>query len=255
MEPSPEGAGPPFPIDPATQRWGLGDVAAGILASLVLSTLIGGLVVTAAGWSGTGAADGDPVPIWGLALLQLPLWGGYLGVTLWATSTKVNGALRDLGVQSRVLDAPVGLVVGVAAQLVVLPLLYLPILELTGRTAEELSEPARNLADRAGDLPEWVLFGVIVGAGAPVVEELFYRGLFLRSLRKAGLGGLAAVLLSSLVFAGIHFQPLQFPGLFAFGVIAAGLTTLTGRLGPAIWAHVGFNLTTVVVLYHDLQPG
>ena len=41
---------------------------------------------------------------------------------------------------------------------------------------------------------------------------------------------------------------MQFPGLFAFGVVAAVLTQRTGRLGTAIWAHVGFNLTTVVLL-------
>jgi len=250
VEPPVDGAGRPFPIEPTTQRWGLGDVGAGIVASLVLSTFVGFFIVSAAGWTAN-----DAIPIWGLAVLQLPLWAGYLGVTLWATAEKGNGVVQDLGVRSTVLDAPLGLFVGVATQLIVLPLVYVPILMLTDRSADELSEPARELAGRAGDLPEWILFGAIVGLGAPIVEELFYRGLFLRSLRKAGIGRWGAVLLSSLVFAGIHFQPLQFPGLFVFGAIAAVLATATGRLGPAIWAHVGFNLTTVVVLYQELQTG
>ena len=36
--------------------------------------------------------------------------------------------------------------------------------------------------------------------------------------------------------------------LFVFGVVAAIVTERTGRLGTAIWTHVGFNLTTVVLL-------
>ena len=38
------------------------------------------------------------------------------------------------------------------------------------------------------------------------------------------------------------------PGLFFFGVVAAVVTERTGRLGTAIWCHVGFNLTTVILL-------
>lgn len=240
-----------FPIDPASQRWGLGDVSAGILASVFLTATVGGLIIAAAGWS-DGSGDVE-VPIWGQALLQLPLWGGYLGVTLWATRTKGTGVVRDLGFSTRASDAPVGLLVGVLAQLVVLPVLYVPILELTGRTTEDLSAPARELAGRAGELPGWVLFALIVGVGAPIVEELFYRGLFLRSLQKSGAPGVIALVVSAAVFAGVHFQALQFPGLFVFGLIAGALALRTGRLGPAVWAHVGFNATAVVALYQELH--
>jgi membrane protease YdiL (CAAX protease family) len=225
-------------------RWGLGDVVLGIVASMVLSLLLGSLIYGLFGW-----ASSDEVPVWGLALLQVPLWAGYLGVTLWATSTKGRGAVEDLGVAARWIDAPVGLLIGLATQILVLPLLYLPIFELTGTDSDELSAPARELADRAGSLPSWILFAVLVGVCAPGVEELFYRGLFLRSLTKRGQHPAVAVLISSAVFAAVHFQVLQFAGLFVFGVVAGTLTVRTGRLGPAIWAHIGFNMTTVVVLY------
>jgi membrane protease YdiL (CAAX protease family) len=235
--PSGEGQGPQLP------RWGLGDVGIGILASMVLSVVVGSIIVSVAGWEST------EVPIWGLALLQVPLWAGYLGVTLWATSTKGDGVVRDLGLVSRWLDAPVGLLIGVATQLLVLPLVYLPIFFLTGTDSDELSEPARELAERAGSTPSWLLFGLLVGVGAPLVEEIFYRGLFQRSLTKRGMSPVVSVLLSSAAFAVVHFQVLQFVGLFVFGLVAGVLTARTGRLGPAIWAHIGFNLTTVVVLY------
>jgi membrane protease YdiL (CAAX protease family) len=45
-----------------------------------------------------------------------------------------------------------------------------------------------------------------------------------------------------------HLQPLQFPALLVFGVILGVLTVRYGRLGPALWAHVGFNATTLASL-------
>lgn len=225
-------------------RWGLGDVVTGIVTAMVLSILIGSLIYGIAGWESS-----DQVPIWGLGLLQVPLWAGYLGVTVWAASTKGGGIRSDLGMQARWSDAPVGLLIGVAAQLLLLPVLYIPIFWLTATDADELSEPARQLADRAGSVPSWLLFAVLVGICAPVVEELFYRGLFLRSLTKRGMPPVTSVVLSSAVFAAIHFQVLQFAGLFVFGLIAGTLAERTGRLGGAIWAHIGFNLSTVVLLY------
>ena len=226
-------------------QWGLGDVLAGIGASLFLSTFVGAIVFAVAGWEST-----DDVPVWGLALLQVPLWTGYLVVLVLASRTKGHGIVEDFGARQRWLDVPVGLLIGVVTQVLLLPLLYLPIFQLTGTDSEELSEPAERLASGAGDATAgWLLFALLVGVCAPVVEELFYRGLLLRSLTKRGLGDVAAVLGSSVVFALIHLQLLQFPGLLVFGLVAGVLTVRTGRLGPAIWAHIGFNMATVVLLY------
>jgi membrane protease YdiL (CAAX protease family) len=237
---APDGSGPA----PQLPRWGLGDVGAGILASMVLSILVGSIILSAAGWE-----SADDFPIWGLGLLQIPLWAGYLGVTWWATSTKGDGMVGDLGLVSRWVDAPVGLVIGVGTQLLVLPLVYFPVFWLTGTDTEELSAPARELAERAESAPSWLLFGFLVGVCAPLVEEIFYRGLVQRSLTKRGMAPWVAVLVGSAVFALVHFQLLQFVGLFIVGLVCGALTARTGRLGPAIWAHIGFNLTTVVALY------
>ena len=232
--------------DPAPDlpRWGLGDVVAGIVVSMVLSIVVGSLIYAVAGWSSS-----DDVPVWGLALLQVPLWAGYLGITLWATWTKGRGPVADLGFTARWFDPFVGLAVGIVTQVLVLPALYVPIFWVTGTDSEELSAPAKELADRAGSVPSWLLFAFLVGICAPVVEELFYRGLLLRSLTKRQLPAPVAVIVSAALFAAIHFQVLQFAGLFVFGLIAGTLAARSGRLGPSIWAHIGFNMTTVVVLY------
>lgn len=224
--------------------WGLGDVAAGIVISQFLSVFVFALVAGAAGWETSADA-----PIWAVALLQVPLWVGLGGTAWWASQTKGFGPASDFSISSTVLDAPVGLAIGVACQLVLLPLLYWPLLKLFDLTTDDLAEPARELSEQAEGTSGWVVLGLMVVLVAPVVEELFYRGLVLRSLEKRRWPRWAVVVGSAALFAAMHFQVLQFPGLFAFGVVLALMTVITGRLGPAIWAHAGFNGATVLLLY------
>lgn len=236
-----------LPAQDEELRWGLGDVAIGIFASLFLSVLIGGTIMSLAGWG--SSAD---TPIWGLALLQIPLWAGYLGAVVFAGS-KGRGVIADFGLRMRALDAPLGLALGVFCQLVVLPLLYAPIFVLTGSDKEALSRPAEQLAERTDGTFSWLLFALLVGILAPVVEELFYRGLLLKALEKRRMPVWAAVLVSSIIFAGMHMQSLQFPGLLLVGLVAGTLAAITGRLGPSIWLHIGFNMTTVVALFMAMR--
>jgi membrane protease YdiL (CAAX protease family) len=79
-----------------------------------------------------------------------------------------------------------------------------------------------------------------VVVGAPIIEELVYRGLLqgalVRRVRPA-----VAVVVVALLFALVHFRPVQYPGLFAFGLVLGVCALRTRRLGMAIAAHVGFN--------------
>ena len=236
-----------LPAQDEELRWGLGDVAIGIFASLFLSVLIGGTIMALAGWG--SSAD---TPIWGLALLQIPLWAGYLGAVVFAGS-KGRGVITDFGLRMRDFDAPLGLALGIFCQLLVLPLLYAPIFFLTGSDKEALSRPAEQLAEGTDGTFSWLLFALLVGILAPVVEELFYRGLLLKALEKRRMPVWAAVLVSSIIFAGMHMQTLQFPGLLLVGLVAGTLAAITGRLGPSIWLHIGFNMTTVVALFMAMR--
>jgi membrane protease YdiL (CAAX protease family) len=82
-----------------------------------------------------------------------------------------------------------------------------------------------------------------------MVEELFFRGLVLRSL----LGRTpvpVALVGSALLFALAHFEAAQFAGLAAFGVVLAVLAWRTGRLTPGIGAHAAFNTVAVLSVVH-----
>ncbi len=132
-------------------------------------------------------------------------------------------------------------------QIVAVPLLYVPLTRFISDLSERLEAPARELADQATRGPGLVILGVLVVVGAPIVEELFYRGLLLRSVERR-FGSRVAIGASALVFASAHFELLQFPALLALGVVLGVLAVRYGRLGPAIFAHAGFNAVTMAIL-------
>ncbi len=211
------------------------EVLLGYLLALVAAAITSGVV-------GLVTLDADgPLTILGG---QVGLWAGFVGVVAFARSRP--GAPRHVGaLHSEIHPRDVaGLVVGVATQLVLLPLLYLPFRSWFDE--DDLSGPAEDLlADFNGIL--LVLMGVGVVLIAPIVEELFFRGLLLGTLRERW-GTLAAVIGSSVFFGATHFQPLQFAGLTAAGLVFAAAVVKTGRLGTAIAVHVGFNATTFAAL-------
>jgi uncharacterized protein len=75
---------------------------------------------------------------------------------------------------------------------------------------------------------------------APVTEELLFRGLILRGLLTRH-RPLAAVLLSSLLFALLHVNPWQFVSTFALGVLFAWFYLRTGSLGLCMFGHAVTN--------------
>ena len=81
---------------------------------------------------------------------------------------------------------------------------------------------------------------------APVVEELFYRGLLQRSLASRFNEG-AVLVVVAFVFAVVHFRPIEIPGLFVIGLVFGFAALRSGRLGPAIMIHAGFNATGLLL--------
>ena len=214
--------------------WGLGQAIVGFLVAQVGSSLM------IAAWLGlTGA---DEVSLLALALGQAGLWVGLLGAPMWAA--RRSGSLRaEFGLTFATRDTT-WILAGVTCQVLALPLLYFVIELATGDL--DVGAPARELAGRFDGFG-YVVFAVLVGLVAPIIEELFYRGLLLRAAARRW-GERTAVLVSSMWFGASHFQVVQFPALFGFGVLLAMLALRYRSLGPPIAAHVGFNVVTVVVL-------
>jgi uncharacterized protein len=255
-------------------RWGLGDAVGGwAVAQIASAFAVAALIATlgVAEIAGMGSAVGQAigqratevaievrtrfgeVPFAWQMLLQVPLWLGLIGAPVYAARRKGTSLRVDFGLWFERRDIPVGLAIGVAAQFVLVPLVYLPFRLAQGDVAD-VSEPARVLVDRAVGPLGVVLLLLVVGLGAPFAEELFYRGLVMRSLLRRFGRPVWAILLSAVFFALAHLQSLQFPGLVAVGVVFGVLAWRSGRLGPALFAHIGFNLTTAVVFLSGWTP-
>jgi CAAX protease family protein len=224
-------------------RWGFGDAAGGWVVAQ-----IGGLIASSLVLAGNGleADEFDKLSLGWIAVAQLGLWFGLLGAPWLATRLKGNGLVADLRLRVERSDVWVGAVCGFLTQYGVL-LLYLPVFWLTDIDTDQFNEPARELSDRATDAVGVTLLVLIVGIGAPIVEEIFYRGLMQRSLVRR-FGTRWGIGLTAVIFAASHFEPLQFPALAVFGVVVGILAERYKRLGPAIFAHMVFNIAAVVAL-------
>jgi membrane protease YdiL (CAAX protease family) len=216
--------------------------AAWLIAAAV--ALSGQIAILAA----TGYVDvtADDRPLWLDAVLLIPLWVSLLAATIIISRQWGTGSLRDdYGLRFRTFDL-LGVPIGIASQAVLIPAIYW-VLRVS---SEDVSSQARTLTDRAGSDAEVVLLVLMVVVGAPIIEELFFRGLLMRAIQARWNDGLALVA-SALFFALVHFQPLQIPGLFVFGLILGTCAQRTGRLGMSIFAHSAFNATAVVMLLNS----
>jgi len=232
--------GEPFPM-PASEadppRWGLGDAVAGFLLGLFLSILLGSLWIQA---SGT-----DELNVGLFAASIGGNWIGLGGAVAVASRRKGTGSLAtDFGLRIEGRDVGPGLLAGVLSQLVLIPLLYVPVHRLFPDV--DVSQEAEKVTDLAQGGGIAVIAACIV-LGAPLIEELFFRGLLQRAAGRR-FGPRAAIAISAVTFGLVHFQPVQLLGLVAFGVVLGVLAQRAGRLGPSLVAHMAFNATTVVVL-------
>lgn len=186
-------------------------------------------------------------------LLVMGLAGQYVGhlLVLWLLG---RGREGDLGFVIDGGDIRY-LALGLLLQLV-LAVLFLP---LTTRLFPE-GDSAQQIGDAISALettPARIAAVVVAVVLAPVTEELIFRGVLLKALGSKGRRTIMVV--TALVFAAFHMLGLApealaaaalvvLPQLFLIGLILAWVTLKTGRLGPAIFLHSGFNLLAAIVL-------
>ena len=100
--------------------------------------------------------------------------------------------------------------------------------------------------------PWWLLVaGIVV---APVVEEIFFRGFVFAGLAQRYDWRVAA-LISSGLFALIHFQPLAIPAIFILGCIFAYLYHRSRSIWPAVLMHVSTNALALGAAYFLAKAG
>lgn len=134
-------------------------------------------------------------------------------------------------------------------------------LQLTGSTG---LDPQPIIGTQAMDA--WLVLTAILAPVviAPVIEELFFRGLVQRSLARTirrvpgGIAAAISIVATSAVFSAVHLLVGAETGIaalatgigtFVFSLVAGSIVAATGRLGGAIVAHVVFNGVAVLLMW------
>lgn len=234
LEPKP----PRSPTGAVRIAWGFGDFVwiyiAGLVASLVGASVGAGLAGDTPGHTSAltiALGAGGQYAAWGVGLLYLSRRRG------------LGTLAADFGLAVRASKFW-ALFAGIALQ-IVLGVFVLPLVHLVGNEKQTVVDDLRNASG-----PKLAVLLVVAGLIAPVFEELLFRGLLLRALRRrfspeVAIGG------SALLFALGHLLDPSLgtvavlPALFALGVISGIAAVEVGDLSVSIPLHIGFNIVTV----------
>ena len=96
----------------------------------------------------------------------------------------------------------------------------------------------------------------MVGIGAPLSEELLFRGFLLSALACTRFGFLGAALISTALWTSLHasYTLLGIAEVFMIGLFFSWLLWRTGSLWVAISCHALYNSLIVVVLRYVPLP-
>ena len=225
----------------------MGDIALGFVFFFVIGfigTVVGMATVSLDDLSSL-SSDVSDLPT---GLLAVSLVFQQAGQGIWpfiVSKWKGLGAIADWRLRFTVSDIGIGIgvaMMGLAGATVVGQITS----ALVGLTDESSADNTQILRDAEGT--PWMavmLFSVVIGA--PITEELFFRGLTLRAIEKR-LGQVWAVILSAMVFTLPHWigsdwrgTVTLFSSIFVVGLVLGAATVMTNRISSAIIAHMIFN--------------
>ncbi len=224
----------------------------GVSFALFALSIVGGGIVASIGvrMVADAAIEGTTMR------LAIGTWAGVAGGLLGAAPGWVIAAQEP-----RPADAPppMTLSMGVVAGVVGLALALPPVeaaaslgqalqQAISGRPPDPLAhDTLQVLMATTPDLGWWLMVaGAVVGA--PVLEEILYRGFLQQGLRRLDIGPWLATVSTAGLFTLMHLPALPIEGrisaLSGLFVLAIGLGLIrerTGRLAPCILAHALFN--------------
>ncbi|MEU5695522.1 CPBP family intramembrane glutamic endopeptidase [Actinosynnema sp. NPDC020468] len=221
-EPEPERSG---------QRWGFGAfllVEAVFVLTAVFITAIATTSGTDLGSSVTFVLVGSMVPTVLAAAVAVVI-----------TLVRGNGPLVDLRLGWNWADVKVGLKLGFLG----LVLTYVAALAWSKVVGDQ------NATSAIGELVDGTTFPVGAAIAmfvyvcfvGPVCEELIYRGLLWGAIERQGWSRWAAFILSTLIFAAGHLEPLRTSLLIVIAIPLGIARLITRRLTASVVAHVVNN--------------
>jgi uncharacterized protein len=246
-------------VPPQTKRqagyWLLFAVAGFLIGQIgaTIFALVSGAIAGKSASQMQAIATSSVPPEWYVVTTLVGLWIGFIGAPWVASRTQgTRNFVRDLGVRFRPIDL-IGILIGVAGQFAI-GIMYAPF----QHDIHNFNAPSQRLtgASHGGG---FVIIAIATVLLAPAAEELFFRGLLLKSLvrlftplRAVGgartVGVILAVVADGLLFGAAHGEWVQFAGLAFFGIVLAAVSYRTGRLGMNYISHATFNLVAIIAI-------
>ena len=183
-------------------------------------------------------ADPSAAYAWILVISVVVPWLGMGGYPWLISKLRGNGIVLDFGLRFNGRDIAWGVLWGGAA-LLAASIIAAILAAIFGDFDSSAGELATSLNDYG---VQRFLFAIGVGFGAPIVEELCYRGLLQTSLLKRGMSKWLSVVISAALFAAMHLEPIRFALLFAIGLILGAARIHRNNTTTAIVAHMTNNL-------------
>ena len=205
------------------------------------------IVVTSSAVSGSDTKATDNPTTLVLALSALGLWLPFIFMLRWVARRAGTDLRTYFGLRFTKIDLW-GIPLGVFSQVVLMNVVNWPLNKWWPDTfnPQRVETRARDMVDTAHGAWFIVLFVVVV-IGAPLVEELVYRG-FIQGGLQTRIGSTWALMITAAWFTLVHMEPIEFPGLFAFAIVLGLCYRRTQRLGLSVITHLAFNATGLLLV-------
>ena len=159
---------------------------------------------------------------------------------------KGQGPKIDFGIAMRWRDLGIGVACGGAA----IGLGYLIDIVLLRFFTGSAHPAASARWASATAAPIWLaLFALFTFIGAPITEELLFRGALWGALESFKINRYVVLVLVTLVFAYAHQEPQVTLGLFCQGLAIGTARMITGRISSSMVAHATNNLLPAMILF------
>ncbi len=136
---------------------------------------------------------------------------------------------------------------------------YMPVLWIAAAVALWLNrqlgissgeQEAVTMLQRIDNPWKFLAMAFLAVGAAPILEEVFFRGILLRFL--VGYANRhVALVVSSVLFAALHFNADSMIPIAILGFLLGKVYLETGDLRSAIWMHIFFNTQSVFVIAID----
>ena len=198
--------------------------------------------------TGRGDVEQTQIPIWATAVGVTAMWSVFLVAVprYLPYEEQSNNRLFSRWISLR--DIAIGVPLGFASQYILMNVVNWPLMQLfpDSFSFDEISQRATDLTNTAPGAWVVVLILVVV-VGAPIVEEIVYRGAVQTHLQRTA-GTAVALIGTSVLFAAIHMSLIEFPGLFAFALVLGYTRLRSDTLGLPIVTHMAFNAAGLILV-------